>query len=801
LAHRIGDSTLNHFETVFSKWVVRHRKWIIFLTVFLVLIAGSGIRFLSYDADIRVYFSKDNPQLQALEALENTFTKRDTVLFALAPDHGDVFTPSTLSAIEVLTEWCWQLPFSSRVESITNFQSTRAADDELIVENLVKNAADLSPAEITAIKAIALSEPALVNAWISPTGHVTGVYVNVIKPGKSMNETAIVAAAARKIAARFRQKHPDIDLYLTSSIMIDNAFTEATKKDMVQLVPIMYLLLIGIIGLSLRSITGTLATVAVLVFSMFTGLGLAGWFDISLSPGSAGAPNIILTLAVADSIHILLTLFFQMGRNQSQHEAVCESIRINLQPVLLTSITTAIGFLSMNFSDVPPYRDLGNIVAMGVMAALFYSVFFLPALMAVLPVKEPTVHKDRLSAMTRLGDMVVRRRNLIFWSMLGLILVISAGIFRIELNDNFIKFFDRRYDFRVATDFVEENLTGFNIIEYRLDAGESGGINDPAYLKTLDAFAQWYRRQPNAVYVNTIADTIKRLNKAMHNDNDADYQIPDSRELAAQILLLYEMALPFGLDFNNRINVDKSASRVVVLFKDASTQFILQMDAKAQKWLATHAPDSMHTNGTGLSIMFSHITKRNIESMLVATFLALLIISVLLMLSLRTFKLGVTCLVPPNLVPAIVGFGLWGLLVGRVGLAVSVMAAMTLGIVVDDTIHFVSKYFRARREHDMSPAQAVRYTFQTVGGALLSTSIILVAGFSVIAFSGFQPNYEMAMMTGATIILALVLDFFFLPTLLMKAEEKWPIARIKPSDRTGVKASSTLIRHQGAPQE
>lgn len=768
---------MHHFETIFSKWVVQHRKWIIFLTLILVLIAGYGIRFLRYDADIRVYFGEDNPQLQALEALETTFTKRDTVLFALGPLNGDVFTPSTLSAIEELTEWCWQIPFSSRVESITNFQYIHASDDELIVENLVKNASDLPPAEIAAIKAIALSEPALVNAWISPTGHVTGVYVNVIKPGRSMNETPIVAAAARKIAAAFRKKHPDIDLYLTSSVIIDNAFTEATKKDMFQLIPIMYLLLIGIIGLSLRSIAGTLATVAVLVFSMVTGLGLAGWLNISLTPGSAGAPNIILTLAVADSIHILLTLFLQMGRNQSKHDAICESIRVNLQPVLLTSITTAIGFFSMNFSDVPPYRDLGNIVAMGVMAALFYSVFFLPSLMAVLPIKERKTHKGRLSPMTRLGDMVVRRRNPIFWSMLGLILVLSAGIFRIELNDNFVKFFDTRYDFRVATDFVEENLTGFNIIEYRLEAGESGGINDPAYLKTLDAFAQWYRRQPNAVYVNSIANTIKRLNKAMHNDNDTHYRIPDSRELAAQILLLYEMALPFGLDLNNRINVDKSASRMFVLFKDASTQFILQMDAKAREWLATHAPESMQTSGTGLSIMFSHITRRNIESMLTATFLALLIICVLLMLSLRTFKLGMTCLIPPNIVPAIMGFGLWGLLVGRVGLAVSVMAAMTLGIVVDDTIHFVSKYFRARREHDMSPSQAVRYTFQTVGGALFSTSIVLVAGFSVVAFSGFQPNYEMAMMTASTIIIALVLDFFFLPTLLMKVEGKWPITR------------------------
>jgi uncharacterized protein len=518
---------------------------------------------------------------------------------------------------------------------------------------------------------------------------------------------------------------------------------------------------------------------------MLTGLGLAEWLGISFTPGSAGAPNIILTLAVADSIHILLTLFFQMGQNQSKHEAISESIRINLQPVFLTSITTTIGFLSMNFSDVPPYRDLGNIVAMGVMAAFFYSVFFLPAFMAVVPIKKRTRHKDRLTFMTRFGAMVVRRRNPIFWSMLGLILILSAGIFRLELNDNFIQFFDTRFDFRVATDFVEENLTGFNIIEYRLDAGEPGGINDPAYLKTLDKFAQWYRQQPNAVYVNTIAGTFKRLNKSMHDDNNAYYRIPDSRELAAQFLLLYEMSLPFGLDLNNRINVDKSASRVVVLFKHASTKFILQMDAKAKEWLAKQAPKSMFTNGTGLSIMFAHITKRNIESMLGATFFALLIISILLMMSLRTLKLGMVCLIPPNLAPAFMGFGLWGIVVGRVGLAVSVMAAMTLGIVVDDTIHFVSKYFRARREHGMAPPQAVQYTFHTVGGALFSTTIILVAGFSVMAFSWFQPNYEMALMTEITIISALLLDLLFLPALLMKVEEKWPIVGENSRPRQG----------------
>jgi predicted RND superfamily exporter protein len=179
----------------------------------------------------------------------------------------------------------------------------------------------------------------------------------------------------------------------------------------------------------------------------------------------------------------------------------------------------------------------------------------------------------------------------------------------------------------------------------------------------------------------------------------------------------------------------------------------------------------MFTYGSGLSIIWAHISQRNIESMLGASFGALVLISAILILALRNIRLGLLSLIP-NLAPAFMAFGIWGMLVGQVGLGLSVVVSLTLGIVVDDTIHFLSKYIRARRESNLDPADAVRYAFNTVGTAMWVTSLALVAGFAVLTASGYTVNAQMGLLSAITISLALLLDFFFLPALLLIMDRK-----------------------------
>ncbi len=750
--------------------IVHRRWWVIAACVLGALAAGSGMRFLEFSNNYRVFFSPENPELQAFEQLQNVYTKSDNVLFVVAPKDGQVFTRQTLATVQWLTQEAWKLPYSSRVDSVTNFQHTTARRDDLVVRDLVPDPATMSDAELARVREIALHEPLLLNRLIPPRAHVTGVNVTMVLPEKRLEEVPEVAARARALAEAARARDPNIEIYLTGVVFMNNSFAEESLKDMMTLVPLMYAAIVAIIFLSVRSLSGTIGALLVILFSIITAMGLAGWFGIQLTPPTASTPTVILTLAVADSIHILLTLFHAMRQGRDKRTAIIESLRINGQPVFLTSFTTVIGFLSLNFSEVPPFRDLGNLVAIGVAAAWVYSILFLPAFMAVAPVRLKPARERAWRAMEAFGGFVIRRRRALLWGSLVVSLALLAFIPRNAFNDQFVNYFDDSVRFRRDTDFVQENLSGMYQVHYSLAAGDSGGISDPAYLKKVEEFAAWYRTQPDVTHVQTLTDTMKRLNRNLHGDDPAWYRLPDSRELSAQYLLLYELSLPFGLDLNDQINVDKSATRVVVTMNNVTTNRLLTLEAQAQRWLRDNAPPAMFATGTGPALMFSHISDRNIRSMIGGNVISLVLVSGVIMLAIRSLRVGLVSLLP-NLVPAGLAFGLWGLLVGEVGMSLSIVTSLTFGIVVDDTIHFLSKYLHARRDKGLDPHAAVRYAFSTVGMALAVTSLILVAGFLVLTFSTFKLNADMGMMCALTIALALVADYLLLPPLLMKLEE------------------------------
>ncbi|GMQ87788.1 MAG: MMPL family transporter [Gammaproteobacteria bacterium] len=755
-----------------AEWLVRWRWLFVVLAFAFVGFAASGARFLGFSNDYRVFFSPENPQLIAFENLQNTYTKSDNVLFVIAPADGDIFTPYTLEAVEWLTEQAWQVPYSIRVDSVTNFQHTRADGDELIVEDLVMQAGELGPGELENIREVAVNEPLLVNRIVSPTGHVTAVNVIIQLPGiDPAAEVPEVVSFSRDLAGKLTDRFPDLEVYLTGIVFLNNAFSEMALQDMQTLVPIMFAIIVLVMAILIRSVWGTLATLLVIVLSIITAIGMAGWLGIKLTPPSASSPTMVMTLAVANCVHLLVTFLQGMRRANSKSAAMIESLRVNLQPIFLTSITTAIGFMSMNFSDAPPFRDLGNIVAIGVVSSFVYSIALLPALMLLFPVRVKAARSRSVAGMDALADFVVRHRRPVLWGMSLLVIGLVAFVPNNELNDEFVKYFDERVDFRVATDFTTDNLTGLYNIHYSLEAGEAGGISEPVFLDKLEEFAVWYRQQPEVMHVNTLSDTMKRLNKNLHGDDPAWYRIPDQRNLAAQYLLLYEMSLPYGLDLNNQINVDKSATKLDVSLQSISSNQTLALEERAQQWLAGNAPASMQVHGASPTVMFSHIGARNIRSMLIGTTLALVLISFILVFALRSLRIGLISIIP-NLVPAGMAFGLWGLLVGEIGLALSVVTGMTLGIVVDDTVHFLSKYLRARREEGLSSAAAVRYAFHTVGTALWTTSVVLMAGFMVLTQSPFKLNSGMGLLTAITIGMALLADFLLLPTLLMTLDKK-----------------------------
>ena len=765
---------MNTIENKLGGWVVRYRWVVILLTLILVALAASGGKYLAFTNNYRVFFSAENPELLAFESLEKKYSKNDNVLFVLEPKGGDVFTPDVLATIEELTEKAWQIPYSSRVDSLSNFQHTEAEEDDLVVRDLFTDAKTLSTEDIAKIKNISMKEPLLFKRLISDRGHVTGVNVTILLPGEDENkETPEVVNFARNIAGEIEQAHPDITVHISGMIMMNNAFGEASRGDMAKLVPISFGIMLIMLILLTKSFSGTFLTMLVIIFSILAAMGLGGYIGYPITPPSASAPTMILTIAIANSVHIIVTFLHGLQHGETKVKAIQESIRVNLQPVFLASLTTCLGFLSMNFSDAPPFQHLGNFVAIGVACAFILSMTFLPAMMSLFPFWTKQVQNDKDPLMTRFGEFVVNKRILLLWSMIVLSTTLIAFIPKNELNDIFVNYFDETIKYRVDSDYTVDNLTGVYNIEYSLSSGESGGINDPGFLKDVEAFSTWYRSQPETIHVATLTDIMTRLNKNMHGDDPAFYKLPDERNLSAQYLLLYEMSLPYGLDLNNQIDVDKSSIRLIPTLQTLSSNELIDLNRRAYQWLKENTKhiDLSTDPGSGTGLMFANIGSRNIKSMLLGTTIALVMISMILIFAFRSIKIGLISLLP-NLVPAALGFGLWGLFVGEVGLALSVVTGMTLGIVVDDTVHFLSKYLRARREGGLSSADAVIYAFSTVGRALMITSFVLIAGFLVLALSSFELNSGMGLLTAIVIAFALLADFLLLPPLLMKFEEK-----------------------------
>lgn len=822
----------NTFELRYAKWIVKN--WWLGLIgalalVFFLFPKGPP----EFNNDYQVFFSPENPQLKAFKALQDKYTKDDNVYVVIAPENGKVFDRQVLMAIEELTEHAWQTPYSSRVDAITNFQHTIAEGDDMYVDDLISDISNKTDQEIAAAEKIALAEPLLQKRLINEDGSYTGVNITVKTPsatewaeiqrergviadslsaqfealvekekeriaaaeekGEEIEAEVIklsdadalqikaatfqspeeeIASFVRSKVADIEAKYPTVKTHLSGVVMLSNAFGEAATKD-IRFVGYMLIIIFVVLLFASRTITGTIVTLLVLIFSMAASVGFTGLVGMKFTAVSMpNAPIMILTLAVADSIHILISFIQSMHKGLPKRDAIIESLRINFMPVFITSATTIVGFLTLNFSDSPPFRDLGNISAVGVAVAFILSVTLLPALLTILPVwiKKREGKKAKQVLINKLADFVIGNSKKILWTSSGALILFLFLAFQNQLNEQFVDYFDESIPFRSDTDLMSEKITGIYTIEYSVSSNEEGGISNPEYLNTLAGFEKWAEAQNGVVHVNTYTDVARKVNKSMHGDDQAYYDIPKVRNEAAQYLLLYEMSLPFGLDLNNQVNVDKSETRFIITVKNITAKELIAMSDSGEKWLSDHNIKGESNLGISTAIMFAHLTQRQIFSMANGGLWAILLISIVLILALRNFRIGLISIIP-NVFPIIAAFGVWYFLSGYITSGLAIVFSVSIGIVVDDTVHILSKYLRAKREHDATPEEAIRYSFMTVGRAVIITTLVLTCGFFILGQSSFHMISGMAQLTAITIVCALIIDLLFLPSLLLAIDK------------------------------
>ena len=753
---------------IYIKFIMRHRIWVISLILLGSIAASSGMSKLTFASDYRVFFGADNPDLKKWDDYQATFSNNDNVLFVLQFPTGDSFDRDMAMVIEDLTERAWTLPNATRVDSLSNYQRTLVIDDFLEVVNLIEGAQDLTDEELRERAEYAMNEPVIYRALLAENMRTNGVNVNIELQGDPDAEGRRTAIAAHKMASELENQYPGLTVAMNGSMILNYGFVESGERDAMTLIPAMYGVMLFLTLVMLRSFWGMVATLITIIFSTTVALGVAGALGMKLAPVTIIAPNIILTLAVADCIHIISSVQKHLRAGMDRMTAIKEAVRKNFTAIFITSATTAVGFLSLNYSDAPPFQYLGNITAFGVLAAWILAITFVPAFLSFMPLKPAAKPKTGFleGLLARFADMVIHnaRRVLIVGTVASVALIAMAATN--NLDDRMSTYFGKELQIRQDIDFASEHLRGQDIFEYEMRSGRAGGISEPAYLQNMERFVVWLRTQPEVDQVTAFSDVIKRLNQNMNSGSPDFYSIPENPELAAQYLLLYELSLPFGLDLNNQINIDKSSTRLSVVIKDMTLKAQESYHLRVEDWVASNNLQDMVASPTGVSKIFASLSFRNIVEMLTGNVIAVITIGAMMVFTLRSFSIGLISVIT-NAVPALITFGLWAIFVGHIGLAAAVIGAASLGIVVDDSVHFLTKYLRGRRDKNLSKEDSIRYAFAEVGEAIVFTSIIVGAGFALIAFSTFQINAQLGLLTAITVLVAMLFDFLVLPAILL----------------------------------
>lgn len=756
-------------ETRFAQWLVSIRWVALALSVTFVVFASAGLNKFQINADPRAYFAKDDIHLLRFKEIEKKYGRVDGAVFSLEIKEGSLYTKENLSILKQLTDDAWDIPYAQRVDSLANYAYSWSVEDDLYVEELIEDASQLDENKIAWIKNIAHTDRDIVDRLTSTRNEMAIVNIVVNLPYEDrVSEESAIDEAAKAIALRYEKKYPHIDIALTGSAVSNTAMISKGMSDSMTLIPIMYLIIFSLLFVFLRSIAAVFIIFLITASSTTAALGMAFHLGIELNMLSVASMNIVITVSIAHCVHLFNGFIENFHSGLSKKEALLESLRINLQPIFLTTFTTALGFLSMNFSKMPPAHDLGNISAIGVCIAFALSLTFLPALALSLPIKKKAEvdNSGFQKRMARLAEFVIGNRHSLLVISLIFSCIMLALVPQNQINDTFTENIKKPSQFREDNERIDEFFGGLYTIEFDLHAAPGSSISDPEYLEALDKFVSYLKSQEHVKNIRSYSNIIKRLNMNMHGDDPAYYAIPKSKEEAAQYLLLFELSQPQGADMTHYIQADKSATKLIIAIEQMDSLRMKNIGIEYHEWVKANLPSYMHKEPTSLIYMWSHLGSTSSTSAILGALFALLLISIILTLVFKSIRYGLVSLIP-NLLPAGIGYGIWALHSGMLQMSQMMVLSITIGIVVDDTVHFLSKYLRARREQNASTQDAVRYAFKHVGAPLWITTVVLVAGFGLLITSSFVPNSDLGSLTAIILLAALTLDFFMLPPLLM----------------------------------
>ena len=747
----------------FCRFIIFHKKKTLVIGLILIAIITSGASFLETPTGYRAFVENDQPNYADILDLEEKYGMIDTLSFVIKPNEGDIFQKDVLKLIKELTEISWQTPHSTRVNSLTNHQYTTVDGDDINISDFVDSVESLDNSDLKELKELALKEKTLVNFILSKSAKVSFINIYLDVPDQEGFEKPINFAEKQK--KLFSEKYPEIFVTVAGSARYSHNFQTTARTDATTMYPGFLILIIFLSYIFLRSALASILSLTIIFLSILPSIGTVGWLGFEVQPPLIMAPIIILTIALAHSIHILSIALTNMSEGMNKEQAMIESMKINFTPVFLTSFTTAVGMAGVNFGKIPAFSEMANTVVIGSGYSFIFSVTLLPALFMIMPIKSHGSPRFVLGILNSLGKLIYKFK-FYFITFIGLASILLANqITNLYFDDDFDSYFDRVDDWVEVKNIVNDEFGSSFFIFANISSEKTDGITSPRYLEKLDEFAKWLEAQDEVTTVTTVADVIKTLNKNMNGGSEEYYSIPNDKSLNAQYLLLYEFSVPYGMDLKNQMTADKAESRLLIRMNMITSRESILFNEKVNLWNEENLGTFKSRGVVGIPIMMPYVYRENTNGLMRGLLFSFSLIVIVIGLSLRSFRFGLISIVP-NIVPFVLAYGILAMFTHIVSFSHTVSILISIGLVVDATIHFLTKFKKANTLN-LSQEDAIQYCFKYVGYPIVIASICLFCGFLFLLQSSFMTNFILGGMCALIIILALFIDLLLLPALLL----------------------------------
>jgi len=733
---------------------------------------AQGLSKINFNPDINAFFPENDTLTTSHLSIEDTYSSMDNAVIGIGVKEGTVFTNEVLSLIEDLTERAWKTPHSLRVDSLSNYSYVSADGDDLYIEPFLEGSSTYDLKTLKEKELIIEEEELAYGAIISKDKKTSLINIVFDPPRKDIEaEYQESLNYVLGFLEEARKNHPEVDLIISGIVYMEYQSPMLLKAQMPKLMPTAILVILLTLFLLLRSLVAVAGSFLVILMSVVSAMGSIGFMSGDIAQPFIMVPILIATLAVADCVH-LFTLYFQnLDSSRKSKEAMLESLKLNLQPLFLTSLTTAIGFLSLNLAPVEPLRGIGNGVAVGVFLAFIFTVLLLAPIVSYFNVKQSKNINFQKNIARKLGRFSIKN----YKRLLVIVPVISCFLMAFiplnKTNDNPLEFYSERYTTSAAdSKWISQRIGGTFPVSYELNS--QGIVSDPEFLREVDKFSEWLASNKEVLHVSSLSKIMKNLNKTLHGKQDEWNIIPTEPDLSAQYLFFYEMSLPYGLDLTNSISQNKESIKLVASLKELGSLEYREFAKRVENYASQNMPEDMVSIGTGTRPIFAFMSNMLITQLIYALGIGIVLITATIILFFRSLRYGMLTSVT-NLLPIGVAFGIWAIVSGEISMLVGIGMGTTLGIIVDFTVHFLSKYLHARRQKNLSAEEAVEYAFETVGFALIITSFSLILGFLVLLQAFFIPIHGFVLFSSIAFLSALIIDLLLFPALLITWDKRY----------------------------